>query len=105
MYDVTMALGAEKIYDRNQSLVFSGFLTGLDVGNFGETLKRLGDIALSDDEKKAMAAHIEKYSGLAKKASGKKKNKSFRDKFMTQKDSFVVAIRIGETDRVGVEDS
>jgi len=33
LYDVTMALGAEKIYDTNQQLVFSGFLTGLDVGN------------------------------------------------------------------------
>ncbi|MDD5711429.1 MAG: thiolase family protein [Smithellaceae bacterium] len=96
MYDITMALGAEKIYDRNQSLVFSGFLTGLDVGNFGKTLESLSDVALSEDEKKAMAAHIEKYKGLAKKSSGAKK-KSLKDKFMAQRDALVVAIRIGET--------
>ena len=97
MYDVTMALGAEKIHDRNQSLVFSGFLTGLDVGNFGKMLETLGDVALSDDEKWVMAAHIEKYRGLAEKGSGKKKKKTFKDKFMTRRDALVVAIRIGET--------
>jgi len=97
MYDITMALGAEKIYDQNQALVFSGFLTGLDVGNFGKTLETLGDVALSESEKKAMATHIEKYKGLAKKSSGKGRKKSFKDKFMAQRDALVVAIRIGET--------
>ncbi|MFA5324379.1 MAG: thiolase family protein, partial [Smithella sp.] len=76
---------------------FSGFLTGLDVGNFGKTLESLGDVALSDEEKRAMAAHIEKYKGLSKKGSGKGKKKSFKDKFMAQRDALVVAIRIGET--------
>ena len=97
MYDITMALGAEKIYDQNQALVFSGFLTGLDVGNFGKTLERLGDVALSENEKKAMATHIEKYKGLTKQSSGKGRKKSFKDKFMAQRDALVVAIRIGET--------
>lgn len=97
MYDITMALGAEKIYDRNQSLVFSGFLTGLDVGNLGTMLESLGDVALSDDEKKAMAAHIDKYKGMAKKGSSKGNKKTFKDKFMARRDALVVAIRIGET--------
>jgi len=96
LYDITMALGAEKIYDRNQALVFSGFLTGLDVGNLGTMLESLGDFSLSDDERKAMAAHIEKYKHLAKKG-GKSKKKTLKDKFMVRRDALVVAIRMGET--------
>jgi acetyl-CoA acetyltransferase len=97
LYDITMALGAEKIYDKNQALVFSGFLTGLDVGNLGTMLESLGDVALSDDEKKAMAAHIEKYKTAGKKGGGKSKKKTLKEKLMARRDALVVAIRIGET--------
>lgn len=95
LYDMTMALGAEKIYDRNRFLVFSGFLTGMDVGNFSEIVKTLPDLAMTDDEKEAMRAHAEKY----KRAGGgsKKKRAGIKDRIREMRDSAVVAIRIGES--------
>lgn len=67
LYDVTMALGAEKIYDNNRFLVFSGFLTGMDVGNFADIVEMLPDLAMTDEEKQVMRRHIEKH----KKSGGK----------------------------------
>jgi len=93
LYDVTMALGVEKIYDRNQSLIFSSFLTGLDVGNFSKSLNSLSDFELTSEEIETMNRHQEKYPA----PSGKKKKKeTLKNKMIKLKDSIVVAIRIGE---------
>jgi acetyl-CoA acetyltransferase len=93
LHDLTMAVGAEKIYDSNQALVFSSFLTGLDVGNLGENIDNLLDFALSPAEKKAMEEHLLKY----KQNKKSKKKKSFKDKYKVLRDNFVVGIRLGET--------
>ncbi len=95
LYDITMALGVEKIYDLNQKLVFSSFLTGLDVGNILPMLRESKGLGLSDGDRQAMKMHIEKYSAAAKK--GGKKKRSVRDRWKEFRDSFVVALRIGES--------
>jgi len=94
LYDITMAVGAEKIYDKNQSLVFSSFLTGLDVGNLSETLKTYNQYGMSDKDKLAMSNHLKRYRDISKK---KKKRKSLSQKYHDLRDSIVVAIRIGES--------
>jgi len=95
LYDVTMALGAEKIYDKNRFLVFSGFLTGMDVGNFSDIVEKLPDLAMSDAEKDEMHHHIEKHK---KKGKGsKRKGQSLKERIREFRDSMVIAIRIGES--------
>jgi len=95
LYDVTMALGAEKIYDLNQQLVFSSFLTGLDVGNIIPMLESTAGAAMTEGEKKQMKDHIEKYAEMGKKGSGKKK--TLKSRWKDLRDSFVVTVRLGES--------
>lgn len=95
LYDITMALGAEKIYDPNRHLVFSGFLTGMDVANFKESVALLPSLSMSDDDKEAMIQHIEKYSKNTTRNS--KKRQTVKQKIRDTRDSLVIAIRIGES--------
>ncbi len=94
-YDVTMALGAEKIYDSNQSLVFSGFLTGMDTGNLVDTMRTFTEFSLTDDDLNAMKEHRKVYAVAAKKS--KKKRKTIKSRYKSFRDNLVVAIRIGES--------
>lgn len=95
LHDITLAVGAEKIYDRNQFLVFSGFLTGMDVGNLINIMKNFTEYSLTKDDMKAMEEHLKKYRHLKK--NGARKGKTVREKMRSLRDSLVVAIRIGES--------
>jgi len=95
LYDITMAVGAEKIYDNNQQMVFSSFLTGLDVGNVLNMLQDFTKYSMTDEDIRAMKNHTEKY--MISSGSGKKRKKTLNDKWQKLRDSFVVAIRLGET--------
>lgn len=95
LYDITMALGAEKIYDLNQKLVFSSFLTGLDVGNIIPMMKSLNQYGMTEDDKEAMKRHLDNYPIIKNK--GKKKKRTFKDRWKELRDSFAVAVRLGET--------
>jgi len=95
LYDVTMALGVEKIYDLNQKLVFSSFLTGLDVGNILPMMRNSVELGMSEDDKLAMKLHLEKFAYARKKSSGKKQ--TIHTRWKDFRDSFVVAIRLGES--------
>ncbi len=93
--DVAMAVGAEKIYDGNQALVFSGFLTGMDTGNLVNVMKSITEYSLSEDDLKAMSEHRRSWPVSQKK--GKKKKKTVKSRWKDFRDNLVVAIRIGET--------
>jgi len=95
MHDITMALGAEKIYDKNQALVFSGFLTGMDVGNLINIMRDFTKYSLTEQDMTDMKNHRVKYPVPVK--SGGKKKKSLRDKYKDIRDNLVVAVRIGES--------
>ncbi len=94
LYDITMAVGAEKIYDRNDQMVFSSFLNGLDVGNIISMLSDFTKYSMTEDDKKAMKEHMEKYS--ANGQGKKKKRRDIKTRWMEFRNSFVVAVRIGE---------
>jgi acetyl-CoA acyltransferase len=97
-YDISMAIGAEKIYDRNKTLVFSAFLSGLDVGGLIDTLDNIPEFALTAEEKIAMQAHVEKYRQASDKKSAKRTSKwSLKSRLKNVRDVAVVAIRIGES--------
>jgi len=95
LYDITMALGSEKIYDQNTSLVFSAFLTGLDVGKLSHDLDHLTDYALTSDEIQEMEQHMLTYGNNEHKKKSKKA--SWFSKWIDYKNMAVVAIRIGES--------
>jgi acetyl-CoA acetyltransferase len=95
LYDITMALGSEKIYDQNTSLVFSAFLTGLDVGKLSHDLDHLSDYALRPDEIKEMNRHTETYGNDQHKKKSKKS--SWLSQLINYKNMAVIAIRIGES--------
>ncbi|HOW82872.1 MAG TPA: thiolase family protein [Spirochaetota bacterium] len=95
LYDITMALGAEKIYDSNQKLVFSSFLTGLDVGNILEMMRNFNQYGMTDADREAMKKHLEKYAAKEVRRGGKKK--TVKSRWKDFRDGFAVAVRIGET--------
>lgn len=57
MYDVTMAVGAEKLYYPNKNLVFNGFLGGIDVENVLPIARTLSTYGLTSED----CAHIENF--------------------------------------------
>ncbi|HOO73199.1 MAG TPA: thiolase family protein [Spirochaetota bacterium] len=95
LYDITMALGAEKIYDSNQKLVFSSFLTGLDVGNVLHMMKTFTRYGMTDEDREAMKKHLELHRPKQKKSG--KKRKDLKARWKDLRDSFTVAVRIGES--------
>ncbi|MBU2490447.1 MAG: thiolase family protein, partial [Proteobacteria bacterium] len=99
LYDLTMAVGAEKLYNTNRMAIFAGFLGGIDIEDCVNIVKNLTDFQLTDEDQKKIEAFRAKYPPPARKP-GKKKPKSVkeraRDRLKEIKDQAVVAIRLGE---------
>ena len=88
LYDITMAVGAEKLNNPNKYAVFAGFLGGLDMEDLPNILAELSLYGMSDEDRKKMNEHIQKYSRPDKEK--KKKNKSFKEKIRDYKYIFEV---------------
>lgn len=96
LYDTTMAVGAEKLYDKNKMAVFAGFLGGIDIENVIPIVEGLTDFRLTDDDYRQMDEFKKKYhTGDAKavKKGTKKKKDSLWKRIH---DPLVVAIHLGE---------
>jgi acetyl-CoA acyltransferase len=101
LYEITMAIGAEKLYHPNKMAVFMGFLGGIDVENIIPIIKELSAFKLTAAEKAAMESFRQHYQTRPQSSSGKKKargQESFWKKF---RDRFTTAIMMGE--RVGYD--
>lgn len=96
LYDVTMAVGAEKLYSPNKSAIFAGFLGGIDFENCVKIAESLSVYSLNDEEKKALEAFKQKYQPAARNGSSKKKRKPVKERIKETKDQLVVAIHLGE---------
>lgn len=98
LYDITMAVGAEKLFYSNKNLVFAGFLGGIDVENVLTIAKALSVFALTDEEKVKVEQFKQRYQAAAKAArnGGVKKSKAKDSKWKKFKDQFTAAIVIGE---------
>lgn len=102
LYDITMAVGAEKIHDKNKMKVFAGFLSGLDIGNIAEIIANISFYGMTEQDKKDMQAHLQKYAFQVKKDSSKKKKKpTMKDRLNEYWDMFKVFVRL--SDAVGTE--
>ncbi len=100
LYDVTMAVGAEKLYFSNKNLVFFGFLGGIDIENVLNIAKTLSVFSLTEEEKAKAEMFKQKYqktkeagdNGMKKAKAKESKWKEYRDKIT----SFIVlAEKIG----------
>src|SRR6056297_2793255 len=97
LYDVTMAVGVEKLYSTNKTAIFAGFLGGIDIENCVEIAESLSVYALSDEEKQWLADFKQKYQPAPTGSAGKKrKRKPVKQRLKEIKDQLVVAIRLGE---------
>ena len=97
LYDVTMAVGAEKLYSTNKSAIFAGFLGGIDFENCVKIAEGLSIYALTDEEKKALEAFKQKYQPPMDNSNRpKKKKKPVKERLKETKDQLVVAVHLGE---------
>ncbi|MBW1988725.1 MAG: thiolase family protein [Deltaproteobacteria bacterium] len=94
LYDVTMAVGAEKLYSPNRLQTFVGFMGGIDFENVLEIVENLTGFKMDEQDIKAMEEFRKKYP--EQRSSGKKKKKTLRDRLKEIKDQAVVGIRLGE---------
>jgi acetyl-CoA acetyltransferase len=104
LYDLTMAVGAEKLYQTNKMAVFAGFMAGIDcsglftcffsIENVFEISKGLSGFSLTDEDHKAIAAFRKKYPVPV---NGKpRKSKTIKERIKDFRDQAVVAISLGE---------
>ncbi len=97
LYDVTMAVGAEKLYLSNKTATFAGFLGGIDIENCVEIAEGLSDFTLTDEDKKNIESFKRKYQSTPDKtASAPKKKKPLKATLKELKDTIVVGIALGE---------
>jgi acetyl-CoA acyltransferase len=97
LYDITMAVGAEKLYFSNKNLVFFGFLGGIDIENVLTIAKTLSVFGLTDDEKAKVELFKQKYQTAVNTGSnGAKKAKVKESKWKQYRDRFTSAIVLGE---------
>ncbi len=89
LYDVTMAVGAEKLNNPNKYAVFAGFLGGLDMEDLPNILANFSLYGMNDEDRKKMNEHIQKYS-RADKQKKKKKNTTFKEKIKDYKNIFEI---------------
>ena len=95
LYDITMAVGAEKLYASNKNLVFNGFLGGIDIENVLTLVKTLSIFALTDEEKANVERFKQRYQSQ-KDTKGKKQSKSKEPFWKKYRDRFTSAIVLAE---------
>jgi acetyl-CoA acyltransferase len=95
LYDVSLAIGAEKIHQSNKYAVFAGFIAGTDVAVVGEEVERLQANALNADTA-ALALASGDVAAVASPVKTKRA-KSLRDRVLDLRDQAVVGIQLGET--------
>ncbi len=93
LYDVSLAVGAEKLYHPNRFAVFAGFLGGIDVEECVPFVEKLCTLGLSDDERNLMASVRAAYR-LDKKPPASRK--SLRSQLRDARDGLKVALYLGE---------
>ena len=97
LYDITMAVGAEKLHHHNKMFVFAGFLGGLDIENISTIMASISAAGMTDEDKKQMQEHIKKYAPLAKAgAKSKKKKAPMKQKLKEYMDMFKVYMRLSD---------
>ncbi len=95
LYDIALAVGAEKLYSSNKAAIFAGFLAGIDIENVIEISRGLSGFSLDEEDRNIMEAFQRKYppNGNGKQAKG---GKGLKASVKEIRDQLVVAISLGE---------
>jgi len=93
LYDVTMAVGAEKLHLPNRYAVFAGFLGDLDIEDFPNIISNISMYAMNEEDKNMMRAHIRKHAGHGR-PGGKKKRKKIGERITDLRDMYKVYRRL-----------
>jgi acetyl-CoA acetyltransferase len=96
LYDVTMAVGAEKLYSPNKTAIFAGFLGGIDIENCVQIARSLSVYSLDETEKKLLEDFKRKYQPPVTTAGRARKKKPVRERFRETKDKLAVGVMLGE---------
>ena len=89
--DTSLAIGVEKLYDKNKYAVFAGFIGGLDAGEIANEVTRLKEFA--PDTSEIPREQLE----AASKTKKSRKPKSIRDRLQDIWNQFSVFILLGES--------
>lgn len=95
LYDLTMAVGAEKLYHRNKSATFAAFLGGIDIENALSNVESTASFQMNEKDKADAAAFRARYVEPVK-AAGKRKKPPVKDRVMELRDMLVTGINLGE---------
>ncbi|MBF0102259.1 MAG: thiolase family protein [Desulfobacterales bacterium] len=95
LYDITLAVGVEKLYQKNKTAMFAGFMAGIDFENCISIAKEYQVYGLTEEQKKDVAVFRQKYQSKSL-AIEKHPRSRISDRLRKLKDDIVVAIRIGE---------
>jgi len=90
--DISLAVGAEKLYARNKYAVFAGFLGGMDVGALSAMMEMFNK--LPPDKESAAPGKNAAPKRTVKKSG--KKTQSLRERIRDNWDKFTVFITLGE---------
>jgi acetyl-CoA acetyltransferase len=101
LYEMTMAIGVEKLCLTNKYEVFAAFLGGLDIENIAAIVADVGLYGMSEDDRAQMKAHIAKYSPIAQKNAKPKKKLSVRETLGEYRDMLKVYLKL--RDLIGAE--
>ena len=93
LYDITMAVGAEKVHHPNRYNVFAGFLGGLDIENISNIIASISEYGMSDEDRRQMEEHVRKYS-VSDKRLRKERQGQTREKSVSIRDLLKVYLRL-----------
>jgi acetyl-CoA acetyltransferase len=88
--DLSLAVGAEKLFNRNKYAVFAGFIGGMDAKAIGEEIQRLKEFAIDPSE---IPPEQLRAAGASAKS---RKPQKLRDRLQDYWDMFTVYIQLGE---------
>lgn len=97
MYDVSLAIGAEKVYQANKYAVFAGFIAGTDTEGLAVEVARLQENALQSADDEHRRPHAHGNAAVAPRKPGKKRDKTIAERVKDIRDQAVVGIQLGET--------
>lgn len=93
LYDITLAIGVEKVFHRNRFAMFAGFLGGLDTEALGDLVSRMHEFAPEPSELPPPKPKSESGGRGKKKSGGLEK---MRGRVKDARDAAVVLVMLGE---------
>jgi acetyl-CoA acyltransferase len=91
--DISLAIGAEKIYDRNRYAMFAGFIGGMDTEALADMMDQVKELAPEPDHSEIPREQLE----AAQKTRKARKPKTIRDRVREYWNMFAVFVILGET--------